>query len=57
MLPDSLPSSALTAAMSTSMRTGRAAAWDRFANPSSDSIYQRIGYRAVSDVDFWAFSG
>jgi predicted GNAT family acetyltransferase len=29
----------------------------RFANPSSDSIYQRIGYRAVSDVDFSAFSG
>jgi predicted GNAT family acetyltransferase len=27
------------------------------ANPTSNSIYQRIGYRAVSDFDFWAFSG
>jgi uncharacterized protein len=27
------------------------------ANPTSNSIYQRIGYRAVTDVDLWAFSG
>jgi uncharacterized protein len=27
------------------------------ANPTSNSIYQRIGYRAVSDVDLWTFSG
>jgi predicted GNAT family acetyltransferase len=27
------------------------------ANPTSNSIYQRIGYRAVSDVDLWRFSG
>jgi hypothetical protein len=26
------------------------------ANPTSNSIYQRIGYRAVSDFDFWSFS-
>ena len=25
------------------------------ANPTSNSIYQRIGYRAVSDVDLWIF--
>jgi uncharacterized protein len=27
------------------------------SNPTSNSIYQRIGYRGVSDVDLWAFSG
>jgi uncharacterized protein len=27
------------------------------ANPTSNSIYQRIGYRAVTDVDLWTFSG
>jgi predicted GNAT family acetyltransferase len=27
------------------------------ANPTSNSIYQRIGYRAVSDADLWSFSG
>jgi uncharacterized protein len=27
------------------------------ANPTSNSIYQRIGYRAVSDVDQWSFAG
>jgi uncharacterized protein len=27
------------------------------ANPTSNSIYQRIGYRRISDVDLWAFSG
>jgi hypothetical protein len=27
------------------------------ANPTSNSIYQRIGYRPVSDVDLWRFSG
>ena len=26
------------------------------ANPTSNSIYQRIGYRPVSDVDLWIFS-
>ena len=26
------------------------------ANPTSNSIYQRIGYRAVADADFWTFS-
>lgn len=26
------------------------------ANPTSNKIYQRIGYRPVSDVDQWAFS-
>ena len=25
------------------------------ANPTSNNIYQRIGYRPVSDVDLWAF--
>jgi predicted GNAT family acetyltransferase len=27
------------------------------ANPTSNSIYQRIGYEPVSDFDFWSFSG
>ena len=27
------------------------------ANPTSNSIYQRIGYEPVSDLDFWSFSG
>jgi predicted GNAT family acetyltransferase len=27
------------------------------ANPTSNSVYQRIGYRAVSDVDQWTFAG
>jgi uncharacterized protein len=27
------------------------------ANPTSNTIYQRIGYRPVSDVDLWRFSG
>ena len=27
------------------------------ANPTSNSIYQRIGYRPVCDVDLWTFSG
>lgn len=27
------------------------------ANPTSNSIYQRIGYRAVGDADFWSFTG
>jgi uncharacterized protein len=27
------------------------------ANPTSNSIYQRIGYRAVGDVDLWRFAG
>ncbi|MFL5920387.1 MAG: GNAT family N-acetyltransferase [Gaiellaceae bacterium] len=26
------------------------------ANPTSNSIYQRIGYRAVSDADLWSFA-
>jgi predicted GNAT family acetyltransferase len=26
-------------------------------NPTSNSIYQRIGYRPVGDVDLWRFSG
>jgi hypothetical protein len=27
------------------------------SNPTSNSIYQRIGYRPVGDVDLWTFSG
>ena len=27
------------------------------ANPTSNSIYQRIGYEPVSDIDLWTFSG
>jgi predicted GNAT family acetyltransferase len=27
------------------------------ANPTSNSIYQRIGYQPVSDFDLWTFSG
>ncbi len=27
------------------------------ANPTSNSIYQRIGYELVSDFDLWSFSG
>jgi predicted GNAT family acetyltransferase len=26
------------------------------ANPTSNSIYQQIGYRPVADVDQWSFS-
>jgi predicted GNAT family acetyltransferase len=26
------------------------------ANPTSNSIYQRIGYRPVTDIDLWSFS-
>jgi uncharacterized protein len=26
------------------------------ANPTSNSIYQRVGYRPVADVDMWSFS-
>ena len=26
------------------------------ANPTSNSIYQRIGYRPVSDADLWSFT-
>ena len=25
------------------------------ANPTSNSIYQRIGYRAVTDITLWRF--
>jgi len=25
------------------------------ANPTSNSVYQRIGYRPVTDVDLWRF--
>jgi predicted GNAT family acetyltransferase len=27
------------------------------ANPTSNSIYQKIGYEPVSDIDLWTFSG
>ena len=25
------------------------------ANPTSNSIYQRIGYRPITDIDQWSF--
>jgi hypothetical protein len=50
--------SALTAALTQQLLEGGRRFCFLFtdlANPASNSIYQRIGYRAVSDVDLWAF--
>jgi uncharacterized protein len=51
--------SALTAALTQELLDGGRRFCFLFtdlANPTSNSIYQRIGYRAVSDFDAWAFS-
>lgn len=50
--------SALTAALTQQLLDGGRRFCFLFtdlANPTSNSIYQRIGYRPVSDVDAWAF--
>ena len=52
--------SALTAALTQRLLDGGLRFCFLFtdlANPTSNSIYQRIGYEAVSDVDLWTFSG
>jgi predicted GNAT family acetyltransferase len=52
--------SALTAALTQRLLDGGLKLCFLFtdlANPTSNSIYQRIGYEAVSDVDLWTFSG
>jgi predicted GNAT family acetyltransferase len=52
--------SALTAALTQRLLDGGLRFCFLFtdlANPTSNSIYQRIGYEPVSDVDLWTFSG
>ena len=52
--------SALTAAVTQRLLDGGLGFCFLFtdlANPTSNSIYQRIGYEPVSDFDFWSFSG
>jgi uncharacterized protein len=51
--------SALTAALTRRLlESGRRFCflYTDLSNPTSNSIYQRIGYRAVSDADLWSFS-
>jgi uncharacterized protein len=51
--------SALTAALTQQLLDGGRRFCFLFtdlANPTSNSIYQRIGYRPVSDVDAWTFA-
>jgi uncharacterized protein len=51
--------SALTAALTQRLLDGGRRFCFLFtdlANPTSNSIYQRIGYRPVSDVDMWSFA-
>jgi predicted GNAT family acetyltransferase len=50
--------SALTAALTQQLLDGGRRFCFLFtdlANPTSNRIYQQIGYRAVSDVDLWVF--
>jgi hypothetical protein len=52
--------SALTAAVTQQLLDGGLRFCFLFtdlANPTSNSIYQRIGYEPVSDIDLWTFSG
>jgi RimJ/RimL family protein N-acetyltransferase len=52
--------SALTAALTQRLLDGGLRFCFLFtdlANPTSNSIYQRIGYEPVSDIDLWSFSG
>jgi predicted GNAT family acetyltransferase len=52
--------SALTAALTQRLLDGGRRFCFLFtdlSNPTSNSIYQRIGYRPVCDVDLWTFSG
>jgi uncharacterized protein len=52
--------SALTAALTQRLLDGGLRFCFLFtdlANPTSNSIYQRIGYEPVGDVDLWTFSG
>jgi predicted GNAT family acetyltransferase len=51
--------SALTAALTRRLlESGRRFCflYTDLANPTSNSIYQRIGYRAVGDADLWSFT-
>jgi uncharacterized protein len=51
--------SALTAALTRRLLEGGRRfcfLYTDLANPTSNSIYERIGYRAVSDADLWSFS-
>lgn len=51
--------SALTAALTRRLLEGGRRfcfLYTDLANPTSNSIYQRIGYRAVSDADLWSFT-
>ena len=51
--------SALTAALTQQLLEGDRRFCFLFtdlANPTSNRIYQQIGYRPVTDVDFWAFT-
>lgn len=52
--------SALTAALTQRLLDGGRRfcfLYTDLSNPTSNSIYQRIGYRAVADADYWAFTG
>jgi predicted GNAT family acetyltransferase len=52
--------SALTAALTQRLLEGGLRFCFLFtdlANPTSNSIYQRIGYEPVGDIDLWTFSG
>jgi hypothetical protein len=52
--------SALTAALTQRLLDGGLRFCFLFtdlANPTSNSIYQRIGYEPVGDIDLWTFSG
>ena len=57
-LVERAPGLALTAALTQQLLDGGRRFCFLFtdlANPTSNSIYQRIGYRPVSDVDLWSF--
>jgi hypothetical protein len=50
--------SALTAALTKRLLDGGRRfcfLYTDLSNPTSNSIYQRIGYRAVGDADYWSF--
>ena len=51
--------SALTAALTEELLARRRFCFlfTDLANPTSNSIYQRIGYRAVTDITLWRFAG
>ena len=51
--------SALTAALTEQLleRLRFCFLFTDLANPTSNSIYQRIGYRPVTDITLWRFAG